>query len=174
MEEAANEKARIGSARNLARDLIKKCKIKEAFVSLRAVIACLQTTHDLGVYPCANFSDNLSGILVTIEDETSRRDEIHFNQNHNWRRRRFSIAHEIGHLLFNTSHIDTVNFYDSQSSDEAEANEFASELLIPLALLKADFKKGITTIKDLAWKYIVSEEAMGWKIASSNLLKFIK
>jgi len=174
MEETINEKARVGSARNLARDLIKKCKIKETPVSLRAIIGCLQTTHDLGVYPCANFSDKLSGILVTIEDETSRRDEIHFNQNHSWHRRRFSIAHEIGHLLFNTSHTDTVDFYNSQSTDETEANQFASELLMPLAFLKADLKKGHTTVKDLAWKYIVSEEAMGWKISTSNLIKYIK
>jgi len=174
MEETVNEKARVGSARNLARDLIKKCKIKEGPISLRTIIAYLQGTHDLGVYPCANFSDKLSGILVTIEDETSRRDEIHFNQNHNWHRRRFSIAHEIGHLLFNTSHSATgSDFNNSQSTDETEANQFASELLMPLAFLKTDLKKAHTTVKDLAWKYIVSEEAMGWKISTSNLLKYI-
>jgi Zn-dependent peptidase ImmA (M78 family) len=172
--ETVNEKARIGSARNLAMDLVKKCKIKEAPVSLRTVIAVLQDSHNLGVYPSANFSDKLSGILVTIEDETSRRDEIHFNQNHNWHRRRFSIAHEIGHLLFNTSHSSIgSDFYGSRSTDETEANQFASELLIPLSILKADLKKGRTTVKDLAWKYIVSEEAMGWKISTSNLLKHI-
>jgi hypothetical protein len=172
--ETENEKARVGSARNLARDLIKKCKIKEAPVSLRAVIAHLQGTHDLGVYPCANFSEKLSGILVTIEDEGSRRDEIHFNQNHSWHRRRFSIAHEIGHLLFNTSHTGSADSYNSKSPDETEANQFASELLMPQALLKSDLKKGHATIKDIAWKYIVSEEAMGWKIATTNLLKYIK
>lgn len=171
--EETTEKARTGSARKLARTIIKKCKIKEAPVSLRTVIAYLQTQHDLDVYPCATFSDQLSGILVTIEDETAntRRDEIHFNQNHNWHRRRFSIAHEIGHLLFNTAHTESgTNFYDSRSPDETEANQFASELLIPLAFIKADLKQGGVTVDDLAWKYIVSKEAMGWKIASMNLL----
>ncbi len=48
--EEQNEKARIGASRNLARDLIKKSKIKEAPVSLRVVITHLQSTHNLGVY----------------------------------------------------------------------------------------------------------------------------
>jgi Zn-dependent peptidase ImmA (M78 family) len=171
--EEISEKARTGTARNLARAIVKKCKIKEAPVSLRTVITYLQTEHDLDVYPSASFSDQLSGILVTIEDETAntRRDEIHFNQNHNWHRRRFSIAHEIGHLLFNTIHTgNSSDYYDSHSPDETEANQFASELLIPLAFLKADLKKSGVTVDELAWKYIVSKEAMGWKISSMNLL----
>src|SRR3989344_2480314 len=91
--EPENDKARVGSARKLARDLIKRCKIKEPPVSLRTIIGLLQTTHDLSVYPSGNFSDRLSAILVTVEDESAstRRDEIHFNGNHSWHRRRFSI-----------------------------------------------------------------------------------
>src|SRR3989344_1669708 len=104
-----NEKARIGTARNLARSLIKKCKIKVAPVSLRTIINFLQTTHDLGVYPAPNFTDRLSGILVTIEDESAdtRRNEIHYNENHSWHRKRFSIVSEKGHLLFNTTCSDS-------------------------------------------------------------------
>jgi len=168
-----NDKARINAAKILARDLLKRCKIKEPPISLRTVIAHLQTTHDLGVYPSANFSDKLSGILVTVENESadSRRDEIHFNENHSWHRRRFSIAHEIGHLLFNTScNQSGISSYDGASTAEIEANQFASELLMPHAFLKADFKKGAVDVKSLAWRYIVSQEAMGWKIANSTLL----
>lgn len=167
-----NDKARTGTARNLARSLIKKCKIKEAPVSLRTIINHLQTTHDLSVYPAPNFSDRLSGILVTIESESAdtQRSEIHYNENHSWHRKRFSIAHEIGHLLFNTTcSDDSVASYDSDSMNETEANQFASELLMPLAFLKSDFKKGVD-VKSLAWKYIVSQEAMGWKLASNTSL----
>lgn len=57
--EPTNETARIGAARNLARNLIMKCKIKEVPISLRTVIAYLQQTHNLEVYPSANFSDKL-------------------------------------------------------------------------------------------------------------------
>jgi len=174
--EEINEKARIGASRNLARDLIKKCKIKEAPISLRKIINHLQSTHNLNVYPSANFSDTLSGILVTVEDEakTKRRDEIHYNENHSWHRKRFSIAHEIGHLLFNTSCGESrVDLYNSKSPNETEANQFASELLMPIAFLKVDFKKGKVKIDDLAYHYIVSKEAIGWKISTSNLLSQI-
>jgi len=170
--EPINEKARLGSARILARQLIKNCKIKEAPISLRTVIGHLQTTHDLGVYASANFTDRLSGILITVEDESgdTRRDEIHYNENHSWHRKRFSIAHEIGHLLFNSSCNDSNGAtYDGKGVSETEANAFAAELLMPLAFLKKDFKSGVD-VKTLAWKYIVSQEAMGRKLASSTTL----
>jgi hypothetical protein len=166
-----SDKARIGSARNLARKLIKECKIKNAPVSLRVIIGHLQKEYDLGVYPNSSFSDQLSAILVTVQDESLaiRRDEIHFNQNHSWHRKRFSIAHEIGHLLFNTSHSEAGSgFYEAKSPSETEANQFASELLMPLKFIKVDLKVSGVTVDDLAWKYIVSKEAMGWKISSMN------
>ena len=96
-----------------------------------------------------------------------RRDEIHYNGNHSWHRKRFSIAHEIGHLLFNTScHVP----HRVRTVEEKEADQFAAELLVPLAFLKADFAKGSVDVRSLAWRYIVSEEAMGWKIVDSKLL----
>jgi len=171
--EKINEKARIGASRNLARDLLKKCKIKEPPISLRTIINHLKLSHNLEIYSSSQFSDALSGILVTIENEdrTERRDEIHYNENHSWHRKRFSIAHEIGHLLFNTSCSETrVDLYNATSTNETEANQFASELLMPLAFLKADFKKSKIDVNELAYKYIVSKEAMGWKISNSNLL----
>src|SRR3990167_3136571 len=158
--EEINEKARIGASRNLARDLIKKCKIKEIPISLRVIITYLQSTHNLGVYSSVNFSDKLSGILVTIEDETGtkRRDEIHYNEKHNWHRKRFTIAHEIGHLIFNTScDKSSLSFDFIKNPVEIEANQFAAELLIPLASLKKDLKTPGVKVPELAWKYIVSQ-----------------
>jgi transcriptional regulator with XRE-family HTH domain len=162
-----SEKARIGTAGKLARGLIKKSGIKEPPVSLRTIIHYLQLTHDLGVYPSAGFSDRLSGILVTIEDESSgdRRDEIHYNEKQSWHRQRFSIAHEIGHLLFNTS-CDVP--HRIRTVEEQEADQFAAELLMPLSFLKADFGKEGVNVKSLACRYIVSEEAMGGKLWTRN------
>lgn len=168
--EPENDKARIGSARKLARDVLKRSKIKEAPVSLRAVIEFLQTEHNLTVYPAVGFSDRLSAILVTIEDESACRTEIHYNDNQSWHRRRFSIAHEIGHLLFNSTCAESdVSSYDASSLSEQEANAFAAELLMPLEFLKKDFTQGVD-VPTLAWRYIVSQEAMGWKISTTNLL----
>lgn len=172
MPEETNNKARIALARNLARRLIKDAKITQAPISLSAIIQHLQESHDLGVYSSSSFSDNLAGFLVTVENEflDERRDEIHYNENHGWHKRRFTIAHEIGHLILNTG-CDNLAFdlYSSRSPTETEANQFAAELLMPLAMLKRDLK-AMPDIPKLAWRYIVSVEAMGWKLSGSSLL----
>lgn len=172
MEET--EKPRIREARNLARALIQKSGIKQAPVLLRTIISLLKQERNLEVYSSAAFSDKLSGMLVTVESDCldDRSDEIHVNQNHHWRRRRFTIAHEIGHMLMNTSCSNIETSLNDNRSAEVEANQFASELLMPLALLKKDAKRGCT-IEKLAWDYIVSQEAMGWRIAKSGLLNRI-
>lgn len=170
------QKARIGQARNLARNLLKKAGIKESPTSLRTVIAHLQKEYELGVFPDSTLKDGVSGLLVTVETELldeqeDRYDEIRYNEKHSWHRKRFTIAHEIGHLLFNTSCNKSFLTFDFiKDLIEVEANQFAAELLIPLALIKKDLKKPNAKVPELAWKYIVSQEAMGWKIYSCNLL----
>lgn len=168
--------ARIGQARNLARNLLKKAGVKEPPTSLRTVITFLQKEYALAVFPNPTLRENVSGMLVTVETELldereERYDEIHYNEKHNWHRKRFTIAHEIGHLLFNTSCDKSfLSFGFTKNPVEVEANQFAAELLIPLASLKKDLKTPGVRVPELAWKYIVSQEAMGWKIASCNLL----
>lgn len=165
------KKPRLKEARHLAIDLIRKSKIVQAPVSLRAVITYLKHERDLEVYLSTAFSNTLSGMLVTIESDCldDRYDEIHVNQNHNWHRRRFTIAHEIGHMLMNTSCSSVEASLNDSRNAEIEANQFAAELLIPSTLLKKDFKRECT-INKLAWDYIVSPEAMEWRVAGSKLL----
>jgi hypothetical protein len=168
-----NDKPRIGPARNAARAILKRCKIKEAPVSLRVIISHLQQAYDLDVHLCAGFTDKFSGMLVTVETKETggEHNEIHINSEHHWRRRRFTIAHEIGHLYMNTTCSDgTENLFDGKTTFELEADAFAAELLMPLSFLNKDLKTGGVSIPDLAWKYIVSQEAMGWKVSASNLL----
>lgn len=112
-------------------------------------------------------------MLVTVENQEtgSAHNEIHINADHHWRRRRFTIAHELGHLFLNTTCGSGVeNYFDEGKPLEVEADVFAAELLMPLAFLNKDLVKN-AMVEDLAWKYIVSKEAMGWKIAKSNLLR---
>lgn len=174
--EEETQKARIGSARKLARDLLKKAKVKEPPTSLRVVITHLQKEYELGVFPNPNLRDGMSGMLVTIETEKldeqdERYDEIHYNEKQSWHRKRFTIAHEIGHLLLNTSCSKSFASFDFVKDPiEIEANQFAAELLIPLASINKDLKSPGVKVPELAWKYIVSQEAMGWKISSCNLL----
>lgn len=171
------EQARIGLARTLARTLLKDAGIKEPPTSLRAVIAHLQKKHDLQVHANSTLREGVSGLLVTVESEHlddergQRYDEIHYNESHSWHRKRFTIAHEIGHMMLNTSCGDSFLVFDFVKDPiEVGANQFAAELLIPLASIKKDLRSPKAKVPDLAWKYIVSQEAMGWKISSCSLL----
>ncbi len=172
-------KARVVEAKNLAKSLLKKAGVINPPTSLGEIIRFLQKDHDLVVLSNNSLQEKMSGFLITIEtdsldDQGKRYDEIHFNDKHCWHRKRFTIAHEIGHLLFNTSCSKSFLSFDFVKDPiEVEANQFASELLIPFTSLKKDLKKPGIKIPELAFKYIVSNEAMGWKISSCNLLSKI-
>ncbi len=91
------------------------------------------------------------------------------NQNINYFRKRFTIAHELGHFLL--KHLikeHEINFYD-KDPQEKEANQFAAELLMPLEFIKVDFKNN-PNIEALSVKYLVSKEAMGWKLYDQKII----
>jgi len=153
------------AARDLAKKLIKDIKIKEAPVSLQTVISHLQKEFDLTVSKI-DLSKGISGLLVRCSELDTEYYAIGFNQNDPWCRRRFTIAHEIGHLLFG----HTCSKADgSKANNEKEADVFAAELLIPTSLIKKDFAR-LSNIPDLAKLYRVSEQAIGIKICDSRLL----
>lgn len=65
---------------------------------------------------------------------------------------RFTIAHEIGHIL--------LKHYNLKNSIEKEANSFAARLLMPLGVLNAI---GITKAEDIASVCNVSLESAEWR-----------
>jgi Zn-dependent peptidase ImmA (M78 family) len=149
--ENQTEKLRVnvGGARNIARKLLKHAKVKDVPISLWKIIEYLKPQHELEVL---RFSlGAVDGILVVHEGLPT----IGFNPSTAWVRRRFTIAHEIGHLLLGHTCTDP----DIENDPEAEANQFAAELLMPLAILRIDYKKE-RDLEKLAAKYIVSREAM--------------
>lgn len=102
---------------------------------------------------------------------------IGVNTAHALVRRRFTIAHELGHFRLHRDmklHVDRSflmkrNDLSSQGVDdkEIEANVFAAELLLPRGLLKADLETiGEIDITDekvigmLAQRYLVSTQAL--------------
>ncbi|MGH8579707.1 MAG: ImmA/IrrE family metallo-endopeptidase [Gammaproteobacteria bacterium] len=127
------------------------------------------------------FEGELAGMLVRGHGQTV----IGVNSLHHPNRQRFTIAHELGHLLLHKDevHIDRsfrVNRRDEVSSlavdpDEIEANRFAAELLMPYNLVMADLLECEIDLEDedeirrLAKKYEVSLQAMTHRII--NLLK---
>ncbi len=133
------------------------------------------------IYKDFDGEDDLSGMLFQDKDQTI----IGVNLKHPENRRRFTIAHEIGHLVLHQAlfqgrvHVDKTFevrlFRDGRSKQgkdliEIQANKFAAELLMPTEHIKSDLKnisidiESDEHIKVLAQKYKVSTQAMYIKI----------
>mgnify|MGYP006435527497 CR=1 FL=1 len=167
-------------AKDSANKIIDELKIKSGSVNVEKI------AESMGVEVLKlNFSDdNLSGILKKIGK--SGKPVIAVNSNHSKERRRFTIAHEIGHFIlhnFDTIHIDSdsrMYFRDGKSSlgsdiKEIQANQFAAELLMPERFLVKDLQEFYKNekednilgfIKKSADKYRVSKQAMTIRIGS--------
>lgn len=153
------------AAKNLAKKLIKDAKVVNAPVSLQKIIEHLQSSYELFVQR-VNFGTEISGILVKCKDVDDEYFTIGFNENHPWCRRRFTIAHEIGHMLFNHT---CRKGEKGEEGNEREADIFAAELLVPSNLLKKDFVK-ISNIPELSKLYRVSAETLSIKLMDTRLL----
>lgn len=81
-------------------------------------------------------------------------------------KQRFTIAHEIGHYLLHKNYIIQNTFLDRGTRSgyidekEAEADKFASSILMPIDLINQEIDRGLKTIALLAEKLEVSEEAL--------------
>jgi Zn-dependent peptidase ImmA (M78 family) len=119
----------------------------------------------------APLAGDLYGALIRNNHEMY----IGVNSLNHANRRRFTIAHELGHFVLHKGikvHIDKdfrVNWRNDDSSqavsdEEMEANRFAAELLMPIQFLTRDIEKlkgvGQETVVLLARKYRVSRQAM--------------
>lgn len=94
-------------------------------------------------------------------------------------RQRFTVAHELGHLLLNHHadfHIDLVSSVAAGEPPgfdwrhERAANSFAASLLMPAGMVRDDWLQGR---QNAAWlasrRYQVSQEAMGIRLAVLGL-----
>lgn len=100
-------------------------------------------------------------------------------------RRRFTLAHELGHLCLHSN--DRGGFTDSRQTMsrtesywdrfEYEANNFAAELLMPTELILEEYKSlqkigrtdRATLTNELAIKFNVSSQAMAYRLNNLNL-----
>jgi len=156
----------------LARGIIQALKIDQPPIDIDAVIAYVAKDHDTSIQlEKHNFIDKVSGAHLSKGDKHL----IAYNRDHHPHRQRFTIAHELGHLLL--EHADLRNNeddYSTKNPEETAANKFAAELLVPLEFLKKDFVAGIKDVKVLAQRYMVSEEMVWWRIMDTGLLRKIK
>jgi Zn-dependent peptidase ImmA (M78 family) len=161
---------RVGLARQFARNVIAKYEIKAPPVDVGRVAK----SEGLEVRLMTSWPPKVSGLLLREERL------IGINAHHHHRRRRFSLAHELGHWFMRhdfpwheadvTIDNPPVMDEDGRSPAEAEADEFAGELLAPLPFLKTAMKR----TKDpaaLADIFDISEQALWVRILRQRLLK---
>lgn len=122
--------------------------------------------------------DDVAGLFVRIDGKPI----ISFNKNHkNKERKRFTIAHELGHFFLHSNKnifVDKnpkVMFRNTASSSgeqlqEREANHFAAALLMPKKLIKDEIDKIpydiMNPVKYLSEQFKVSEQAMTFRLAN--------
>jgi hypothetical protein len=172
LEEAIFDlKLRKKTAKNLAKKIIKLAKVASVPVSLLQVTNFLNDSgqYILDIVPNPDFTKKISAQLVKTKLLDEEINLIGYNPSKPHCHQLFSVAHELGHLLFNTTHEESGN---RKSDFETEANIFASHLLIPEEFIKGDLKK-IKNIDLLAEKYRVHKDTMGWRIQDGNLWKLI-
>jgi Zn-dependent peptidase ImmA (M78 family) len=125
----------------------------------------------------AKFTDeNLSGLVA----KRGRNVTILVNQSDVPFRKRFTIAHELGHhflhLLADGDYVDTQVdlFRDTDGGEpatkkvEVEANQFAAALLMPEELVRQAFRD-TQSLPTLARLFNVSEEAMAIRLGRLGL-----
>lgn len=139
--------------------------------------------------------NDISGMLVPLPSNARAADwAIVVNAAHAPVRQRFTIAHELGHILlhrFTTPHADgrfRVRFRDEESSkgslnEEIEANQFAAELLMPeqfvrqcAARLNFDLaddaadEEAVRRVGQLAKRFEVSVQALSFRLVNLSAL----
>ena len=118
----------------------------------------------------AYLEDNISGMIEAEDDQYT----ITINETHGEKRKRFTIAHELGHYMLHEdligSGLDDNAVYRSTNEgrysnykvgpqEEREANRFAAELLMPYRLVSNSIKEK-QSVADMATRFNVSEAAM--------------
>lgn len=129
------------------------------------------------------FEGDISGVVFRDGDNIV----VGVNSLHHPNRQRFTIAHEIGHILLHKGkevHVDRpirVNLRDGRSAratdpEEIQANKFASALLLPRHLLIRDLQRQPIELDDelqlktLAIKYKVSLQALTIRLQNLGIL----
>lgn len=156
-------------ARKVLRDLGIECEPVDVFDVARALGARIQLEVA---------DDELSGALHRDGDSAPI---IGVNGRHHRNRKRFTIAHEIGHLLLHDEpvFIDHVFRRDQRSSEavdlhEIEANGFAAALLMPKEFVVRRIEDERTPLRSdiverIAADFEVSSQAMMFRLQNLGI-----
>ena len=138
----------------------------------------LANREGIKVHNAKFWQDGVSGVVAKRSGLTS----LLVNQSDAPARKRFTIAHELGHhflhLLKDGAFIDKeVDLFRGEEAgevaankrEEVEANQFAAALLMPADLLRQEFER-TQELAVLARLFNVSEAAMGIRLSQLRLI----
>lgn len=154
-------KPRISFSRETARKVIKKYALTPP-VPIEQI---LKEQFDFNIV-LIEAPDNISA-FVDLNDHY-----IGINQNHHINRQRFTLAHELGHYSLGhkerayTEYVQTPG--KERSNLETEANEFAAELLMPLAVIKKISKEANADY--MSDFFQVSKETLFYQLMKHRLI----
>lgn len=160
-----------------ARDLLARFGIDEPPVGPQLLAEKLGV---LVVYQ--EMKDDVSGMLLRREEQKV----IGVNESHAPVRQRFTVAHELGHLLLHRGRpliLDTqtrVNLRNAISStatdrEEIEANRFAAALLAPESMVRRavrsmQFHTAEGLVEQLAERFGMSQTAMNYRLMNLGII----
>lgn len=123
----------------------------------------------------SNTLENVSGLL----DKSNN--TIYINSTDSPERQRFTLAHELGHYIYNHDEDKYgLNYRDrkrDRNSAEIQADDFAGEVLMPSPILRKKLKEysdARPTISEFATLFGVSKDAMRVKLDNMGLLSSVK
>lgn len=122
------------------------------------------------------FPEEISGVLAYYGDHAT----IGVNSAHAAVRQRFTVAHEIGHFIYDHEDELILDYsgrergfsFDSDVSgpEEIKANQFAAALLMPSRWVREDFQRYGAHVPLLAQRFDVSEQAMWFRLTNLKLV----
>ncbi|MFC8717069.1 ImmA/IrrE family metallo-endopeptidase [Kitasatospora sp. NPDC057198] len=160
-----------------ARELLEKFQVRTPPVDPVAL------AERLGVLVVPQkLDDDVSGMLLRKDGSCV----IGVNRSHSAERRRFTVAHELGHLRLHEGRpliLDTdtrVNYRNMVSSmatdrEEIDANRFAAALLAPEAMVRqavrsVGFRTAEELVRVLSGRFQLSEIAMTYRLMNLGIV----
>lgn len=157
------------NAEHLAEQLLQKYEIKQPHVDVDKL------AEQLGIQVQSKALDSeVSGTLYRHDHKAL----IVVNSSESPVRKRFTVAHEIGHYMMHKDqdiHIDSNQTYFRRTDSpadlrESEANQFAAALLMPKSMLEAERE---LNVEKLAKKYKVSAQAMTYRLINLQMISLV-
>ncbi|MGN0539806.1 MAG: ImmA/IrrE family metallo-endopeptidase [Candidatus Fimenecus sp.] len=167
---------------NASKELLKGTNIKELFP-----VPVIDIAKEIGfkifeMIPDERELSGLVGISLEYEKDFGTDKIIAVNSDDNYGHKRFAIAHEIAHYIFDFDEKSQISYYNtyytnerSETAEERRANYFAACLLMPEEQFKKKYDENfdenslLETTKKLADIFKVSPEAVRRRINELKL-----